>query len=79
MLAGCDFLASIKGISFRTAAGFVARRRSLAGALKAIRLEKRFQLAATEQYCAAAERAALAFKHALGALVCRSASAGDGP
>lgn len=66
VLAGCDFAPSIKGISFRTAAGFVARRRSLAGALKAIRLERRFQLSATEQYCAAAERAALAFKHALG-------------
>ena len=48
VLAGCDFLASLKGISFRTAAGFVGRRRSLAGALKALRLEKRFQLLASK-------------------------------
>lgn len=48
VLAGCDFLPSLKGISFRTAAGFVARRRSLGGALKAIRQEKRFQLLATQ-------------------------------
>lgn len=48
VLAGCDFLPSIKGVSFRTAFGFVSRRRSLAGALRSIRLEKRFQLLATQ-------------------------------
>ena len=47
VLAGCDFLPSLRGVSFRTAAAFVARRRSLDGALKALRLEKRFQLLAT--------------------------------
>ncbi len=47
MLAGSDFLGSLKGISFKTAAGFVARRRSLAGALQTIKLEKRWQLACT--------------------------------
>lgn len=66
VLAGCDFLPSLKGISFKTAAGFVARRRSLEGALRALRLEKRFQLAATDEYCAAARKASLAFKHCLG-------------
>ena len=66
VLAGCDFLPSLKGISFKTAAGFVGRRRNLAGALKAIRLERRFQSLATQEYCAAAAQALLAFQHALG-------------
>ena len=66
VLAGCDFAPSLKGISFRTAAGLVARRRSLDSVLRLLRAEKRWQLAATDEYCAAARRAALAFKHALG-------------
>ena len=66
VLAGCDFLPSLKGVSFRTAAAHVARRRSLGGALKALRMEKRFAAAATPEYCAAAEAALLAFKHSLG-------------
>lgn len=53
VLAGCDFLESLKGISFKTAAGFVARRKTLAGALQSIKLEKRFQLACTKARAAA--------------------------
>ncbi|KAI3429575.1 hypothetical protein D9Q98_005662 [Chlorella vulgaris] len=75
VLAGCDFLPSLKGISFKTAAGFVARRRSLEGALRALRLEKRFQLAATDEYCAAARKASLAFKHCL--VFCANTSGGS--
>ena len=69
VLAGCDFLPSLKGVSFRTAAAYVVRRRSLGGALTALRLEKRFIEAVTPEYCAAAEKALLAFKHSLGAWV----------
>ena len=69
VLAGCDFLPSLKGVSFRTAAAYVARRRSLGGALKALRMEKRFAAAVTPEYCADAEAALLAFKHSLGVWV----------
>lgn len=66
MLAGCDFLPSLKGVSFRTAAGFVARRRGLEGALGGMRAEKRFRTDVTEEYRQGASRALLAFRHALG-------------
>lgn len=48
VLAGSDFLESLKGISFKTAAGFVGRRRSLTGALQSIKHEKRWQLTCTQ-------------------------------
>ncbi|KAL4449460.1 hypothetical protein ABPG77_007104 [Micractinium sp. CCAP 211/92] len=65
VLAGCDFLPSLKGVSFRTAAGFVARGRSLEGALKAMQAEKRFRTAVTEEYRKGAAQALAAFRHAL--------------
>ena len=71
VLAGSDFLPSLKGISFKTAAGFVGRRRSLGAALKAIRLEKRFQLACTQVGVAAAVPAELS---RLGDCSCMGAS-----
>lgn len=66
VLAGCDFLPSLKGVSFRTAAGFVARGRSLEGALVAMRAEKRFRTAVTEEYRKGAAQALAAFRHAFG-------------
>ncbi|KAL4443831.1 hypothetical protein ABPG75_011568 [Micractinium tetrahymenae] len=75
VLAGCDFLPSLKGVSFRTAAGFVARRRSLEGALKALQGEKRFRSAVTEEYKREAARAPLAFKHAL--VFCHNTAGGS--
>ena len=67
VLAGCDFLPSIKGVAFKTAAMFVGRHRTLDATLDALGRERRFAAAATPAYCAAARAAALNFRHALGA------------
>ena len=65
VLAGCDFLPSLKGMGFKTAHGIVAKGKTVTNTLRYMRQEKRWQRIMSNEYIKAVQKACECFKYAL--------------
>ena len=65
VLAGCDFLPSLKGMGFKTAHGLVSKCRTVAKTLRYMRQELRWMKLMSDQYVSQVFKAVETFRHSL--------------